>query len=396
MAGAEDSTLFWVIVLIISLAFELSIAIAITVPVVNVLTRYRVNYLPRAVSLDRVLEDGRTPISTYQLFWQSLSPWNKSDSTKIGPDVRGFWGMARRIIRMEGTRGLYKGASIMFVQCCFSLLFGFLTLDPKALSRGRPSSRFRDEPMLAYTVSFATMLLLLPFEILTRRTMVAPGTVNWMNPRTAFRQVLSSAELQQPWRLYLIPGLVPLQLLRQFLATIVTRNVRNWTVPGLSGLPDLVPSDPDKDVYNGPTSALLKFSLTGFVFFVVWVVLMLALFVPFDCVLMRLMTQYERSSPIPVSQDPAPYNHHETMANEDVEEDAPLYAADMGVEPVIALRPCYPSDEASATYFGTVPVEPYRGIMDCIHKMTAEEGAESLLRGSFCTIAGYLMLIIFV
>ena len=51
----------WLLLVPMILAVEIAFFVGISVPVANVLTRLRANYLPHAVSLDHVMEAGREP-----------------------------------------------------------------------------------------------------------------------------------------------------------------------------------------------------------------------------------------------------------------------------------------------------------------------------------------------
>ena len=76
----------------------------IIVPFINVLTRLRANYLPRAVSLDHVMEAGREEEPRQKSWIKSIFAWRYYENPKIGPNVRTFLPMAKRVYQIEGVR----------------------------------------------------------------------------------------------------------------------------------------------------------------------------------------------------------------------------------------------------------------------------------------------------
>jgi len=373
---------FTLAVFSLTLLFETAIAIGIILPVTNALTRLRANYLPRAVSLDSVMEDGRGPEPERTNIFTRLFPRRKERSSKIGPVVPGLWTMMQRIRRLEGLRGLFKGATPMVVLMVVSLLIVASRVDLAYLSSGNLKPSREIHPFGDFLLSIITYLAVFPFELLMRRTMAHPAFVNWQHPRTALRQVLSPEELLHPWRLYMIPGLVPAVLLRNIILVRLTLLVRHGLVPAFDRLKNVTSADPKDDVFEGPTSALYQISMIGMLTFLLWVGVIACICTVLDCVLVRLMIQYDQSTTIPA---PAAHNHQAQVDTE------PLDAAEQQLtqEPVLSLRHCFQADDTSSNYFGTSQVEPYTGLSDCIQKMYREEGLESLLRGMLYTFLGF-------
>ena len=78
----------WLLLVPMILAVEIAFFVGISVPVANVLTRLRANYLPHAVSLDHVMEAGREP--SRPSLWGLLFAWRHYENPKIGPNIRTF------------------------------------------------------------------------------------------------------------------------------------------------------------------------------------------------------------------------------------------------------------------------------------------------------------------
>lgn len=374
---------FWLIVVPIIVLVEIVFFVGVTVPFINVLTRLRANYLPRAVSLDHVMEAGREEEPRQKSWIKSIIAWRYYENPKIGPNVRTFLPMAKRVYQIEGVRGLYKGTFLSILQLLVMFVLIFLFLEP---SKADPSE-FKivsvDRPLSSLCKLTISVLVLLPTEVLIRRTMVHHSMVSWRNPRIALRQVLSPTELLQPWRLYTVPGLLPLQLFRQFTASYVTHFVRYWTLPVMEVSVPLTGAKPNQDEFHAPTSDTFRITFFGLIFFLAWSLGAALVLVPIDCILVRLMTQYDRTSTLDIS------SHQGQAAFEQDLEDEIITTAN---EPVTSLRPCYGHDQPTSTEFGASQVEPYKSASDCFYKMYEEEGSESLMRGAFYTISGYMLL----
>lgn len=377
---------FKLVVISITVFIQLVITIGIILPVTNALTRLRANYLPRAVSLDSVMEDGRGAEPERTNIFTRLFPKRSERTSKIGPVIPGLWAMMQRIRRIEGLRGLFKGATPMSLFMIVTLLFVASRVDFSYLSSGHLKPSMQSHPFGDFVFSILLYLAVFPFELLMRRTMTRPDFVDWFHPRTALRQVLSPEELLHPWRLYLIPGLVPAVLLRNVVLVRFTLLVRHGLVPAFDRLKNVAPADPKDDVFEGPTSALYQISIIGMLTFLLWVGIIACICTVLDCVLVRLMVQYDQATTI---SGPAPHNH---QAHVDVE---PTSATEQQLtqEPVLSLRHCHQADDNALNYFGTSQVEPYVGLVDCIQKMYREEGPESLFRGMLYTILGFALVV---
>ncbi|KAG7445248.1 uncharacterized protein BT62DRAFT_184918 [Guyanagaster necrorhizus] len=92
----------------------LAISLAVTVPLVGILVRFRANYTPK-----------------------SRIALNEENATPLGFFTYTYWGMARRIYRIEGWKGFFKGyAPPFFVLLC--IYMGVVPTVYQPICRGIP------------------------------------------------------------------------------------------------------------------------------------------------------------------------------------------------------------------------------------------------------------------
>ncbi|WFD32173.1 hypothetical protein MSPP1_003215 [Malassezia sp. CBS 17886] len=308
---------------LLGVALYLGAVLGVSMPIVVCLTRLRANYLPKAVSLDNVLEDGRDDERARQYSLQALFLQRRRSAAKIGPVVHGVFPMMLRTRRLEGWRGLYTGTTLVVLQLLAGIVLAFVYMLWTGMWRGRipPLGTLPGRPgqfpaLRLLLVLIALALVALPFDVVVQRTMVHPRTINWWRPRMALREVLSPQEIAQPWRLYALPGLLAAVLLRVTWVGFVTMAVRQLTVPALGGLPALSPSDPGDDVYDGPNSHMLEVSAAGLALYLAWMGASLFLVAPLDCMIVRLATQrpvHQQPLHVAYADAPAPYSHQATV-----------------------------------------------------------------------------------
>ncbi|PKI83447.1 hypothetical protein MVES_002436 [Malassezia vespertilionis] len=404
-----------VLVALVSTVVSIGLTIAIIIPFVGTLTLLRANYLPMAVSLDNVLLDGREDELEQRSVLRSMFLRAQRSSAKIGPVVRGVFPMMARVRRLEGWRGLYKGSTVLAVG-------GFITAIPTilvAIYSARSGNFGRDEQYTAFS-PFRTMvskvilaMVSLPFDVVLKRTIVHPRRLDWFKFRSSLREILCKEEYEQPWRLYLLPGVVPALLLRVAVIEYATMAIgfvifNDW-IPDEPGL-----TDPNKDDFHGRTSESTMSAMFGYTLLLLWCMAIQFAVVPLECITVRLTTQRpvdqqplhiafaQQAQPegpsavshqataappqeVRATREPEPFTdeaeedsetapalgEHDTETCITVEEDARM------TEPVIALRPCDEPDNNAEAFFGASPVERYTGIVDCFQKMVAEEGYET-------------------
>ena len=271
----------------------------VAIPSWGALVRIRANYLPKGVALD--------------------------EAGKVGPAVYSVPDMKRRVEQLEGRSSLWRGTSLMLYFIAVLALAYFVVLTAIMIPFKIVSGA--DHGTLAF---FSAMVLIVvtvplsaPMEVLLRRTIVHPHGLDWRHPRACLRELMTDDELNNPWRLYMIPDVLPTMGLMALYGLILAASV--FPLPSLFL---------DSNVLFFPTAA-----------FAAILIILSCLLTPLDCALVRLMVQ----RPLPAAEPPTA--------------ESP--------EPVIELRPHAESTPA------------YTGIADCLRKMVAEEGVESIWRGSF-------------
>lgn len=118
-------SLIAVAVLFLSIFFS----VLVTQPFSGALVRLRANYLPKAVSLDNVLEDGTHSSGVRGVTPRTIGGFflrERQNAAKIGPVVSGIVAMLLRTRRLEGWAGIYKGS--WPVACQLFLLGLFMLL----------------------------------------------------------------------------------------------------------------------------------------------------------------------------------------------------------------------------------------------------------------------------
>ncbi|WFC95621.1 hypothetical protein MBRA1_002272 [Malassezia brasiliensis] len=412
-------------------AVGVGVVLLCTMPFFVSITRLRANYLPKAVSLTNVLNEGELDTIEHRSVLRSLLMRAKRATAKIGPVVDGVFPMIARTKRLEGWRGLYQGSTIVasgvFVTYTIGIVFFLSSVTTIDDTMARPRTPF----VWAVVSELLQALVVLPFDVVLKRTMVHPRRLNWFRPRESLREVLSPAELRRPWLLFRLPGLLPAMLLRVSLVSTLSLAADRALLPRYE---PLVPSDPAQDDFEGPSSTTTKATVFGFAAYLIVILLLQLLAVPLECIVVRLSVQrpvaqqplhvaYAQNASVPA---PSAHSHQASVGaapeapQEGAEEatqgaqeaaqgpqeaDAELAASDEEVaqpilsdgtprmrvppprtksptsEPVIALRPCEETLDEIDSYYGATPVEPYTSVTDCFRKMVAEEGYESLYRG---------------
>ena len=321
--------LFDVIVFLIAISLSIAISVLISQPFNGAIVRLRANYLPKAVSLDNVLEDGAGSTSAPRALSSFLLSERRS-TAKIGPVVTGVFSMMLRTKRLEGWAGIYKGAVPVAIQIFTLSTLTFIFFS--GASASSPGSAYKAGPagpgQFGFFSNLFYMLFVslaaLPLNVVTYRTIVHPRILPLSSPRENLRELLSYTEFTQPWRLYLLPGLLAANMLHVAWIGLATRIVRQVTVPSLGGLPGANPAAPGDDTYSGPNSNMLEISPVGLPIFVLWNVISVVVLAPLECAMVRLSTQRpERQNPlhrayarVPINGAgaPSPYSHQATAA----------------------------------------------------------------------------------
>ncbi|PWN53637.1 hypothetical protein IE53DRAFT_383850 [Violaceomyces palustris] len=313
------------VVFTFAIAFSVCLSLLVSQPFNGAIVRLRANYLPKAVSLDNVLEDGQSSTNPRAISAFLLS--ERRSAAKIGPVVSGVFAMLARTKRLEGWQGVYKGSAPVALQLILLSFITFLFFDSTGSSTSA-GGQYRAAPAAPGKFAFLSnlffmafvSLVALPLNVITYRTIVHPRPLPLSKPRENLKELLSYSEFTQPWRIYLLPGLIPATLAHVAWIGLATRLVRQMTVPSLGGLPAAQPADPNSDTYSGPNSSMLEVSSFGLAVFLVWNVLSVLVLAPLECATVRLSTQRpERQQPlhrayarIPTSDGPSPFSHQAT------------------------------------------------------------------------------------
>ncbi|KAJ7754304.1 mitochondrial carrier domain-containing protein [Mycena maculata] len=186
----------------------MALLFGITMPFVGVLVRYRANYTPKRLQGLAGEEAAEDPVASI-----------------------GYFGMMKRVHRIEGWAGLYKGIMPSIVTSLIAIvvvspLAIFLSPGHRVLPNGQVSvpPQFVLGPMwiLNFALSLVPSLLLIPMQIITNRTITTPHTLAAFAPSAALRVLLSPAERAQPLRLYLSPGVALAVLLEAFFTPLLS------------------------------------------------------------------------------------------------------------------------------------------------------------------------------
>lgn len=322
--------LFDAVIFLIAISLSIGFSVLISQPFNGAIVRLRANYLPKAVSLDNVLEDGGAGSTRGPRALSSFLLSERRSSAKIGPVVTGVFAMMLRTKRLEGWAGIYKGAIPVAVQIFTLSTLTFIFFS--GASASSPGSAYKAGPagpgQFGFFANLFYMLFVslaaLPLNVVTYRTIVHPRILPLNTPRENLRELLSYTEFTQPWRLYLLPGLLAANMLHVMWIGLATRIVRQLTVPSLGGLPGANPAAPGDDTYSGPNSNMLEISPVGLPIFVLWNVISVVVLAPLECAMVRLSTQRpERQNPlhrayarVPANggNAPSPYSHQATAA----------------------------------------------------------------------------------
>ncbi|PBK90718.1 hypothetical protein ARMGADRAFT_1082448 [Armillaria gallica] len=155
----------------------LAISLAVTVPFTGTLVRFRANYTPKSrIALD---EENAAPTGFFSYT---------------------YLGMAKRVYRIEGWKGFFKGyAPLIFSFLCICIGVALLTNYQPFVWRGVPRI-----PPLGIVGTAITILLSIvlgvPYRVIVHRSMIMPYELSILHPI-------------QSWNALLVPTLFPSGLL---------------------------------------------------------------------------------------------------------------------------------------------------------------------------------------
>jgi len=301
-------------------------SLALLVPLTGALVRYRAHYNPKGLQLD---SEGDVQPHT-------------------GPVISSFFAMLKRVYKIEGWSGLYKGLMPTLLSTLFIISFLLIFLSDSNFRHGAYSAPSTGLLGTLFYSLFA-MLISLPEIIVTDRAITTPHKLPYFKPIYSLRLLLTPTERRRPWLLYLTPGLLAVQVCHIAYVVLGLRSIRRLLLPQLSetGFPR---TDDISYVKLGifATIALLStFILT-----------------PLEVIAIRLAIQRNHAAP-----------EFNSVAQEE-EGDAEEAVEYAGVEEdVIGLR----SER-----------DPYVGMIDCGKRIIDEEGWAALYRAWWLTMLGSL------
>ncbi|KAJ3479469.1 hypothetical protein NLI96_g9042 [Meripilus lineatus] len=308
---------------VLALAGSLAVSLIITVPCSGALVRLRANYNPRGLQLD---DEGNVEPHT-------------------GPVVTTFIGMLKRVKRIEGWPGLYKGLMPTLLEALAITFFVVTALaaNPKFPMKTAPSS-VGIFGTLAYLV-FA-ILLSLPAAVITYRAITTPYRLPYFRPMYSLRILLTPTERRRPWILYLTPGLFLSQFLHSAYNLILLRGLKRLLIPKFSSSDDGFEYSPLK---------------LGIYFMIV--ILNTAILCPLEVISTKLAIQRNHAA--------AEYNSVEQEVEEDGVTPEEYVEYSGAEEDVIGLRH---------------EKDPYLGLVDCAKRVAQEEGWKALYRVWWLTL----------
>jgi len=298
----------------------------VTVPLSGTLVRFRANYNPKGLQLDA---EGGVEAHT-------------------GPVVTTYFGMMRRVLKIEGWAGMYKGLMPTLLSALLLTAFAVGFLDESPASPRRPGLyNGRSVGYLQTLVySIFDMFVSLPAVIITYRSVTTPHRLPWFKPMRSLRVLLTPTERRRPWILYLTPGLLITQALHISYVVVCMRPLGRYILP------------------RQPDTPLPEFSTLRLALYFALVLLSTAVLTPLEVIATRLAIQRNHAS--------AGFNSISQEVEGDAEEVADYAGAE---EDVIGLR----SEE-----------DPYLGLVDCAKRIVDEEGWKALYRAWWLTLAGGL------
>ncbi|KAF7361842.1 hypothetical protein MVEN_00528700 [Mycena venus] len=298
---------------------SLAISLFFVVPLSGVLVRFRANYTPRGLSLDT--EGSAVP--------------------HTGPVVSSYFSMFRRVLKIEGFQGLYKGLMPTFITALTVSLAILTFMD----SPGHRHNSYRAPTagiLGTFLYSILMMLISLPSAIITYRAITTPHRLPYFGLMKSLRVLLTPTERRKPWIIYLTPGLLASQCLHVAYVTLVLAPLHRLLVP--------LDSESGPGTVAYPEISPIKLSI----YFVV-VIVSAAILTPLEVMSTRLAIQRNQAS--------AEYN----SVSQEVDGDA---------EEVAELR---------------TEAEPYTGLVDCAKTIINEEGFRALYRAWWITLLGGLV-----
>ena len=174
--------LFDAVVFLIAITLSIGLSVLISQPFNGAIVRLRANYLPKAVSLDNVLEDGAATSASAPRALSSFLLSERRSTAKIGPVVPGVFSMMFRTKRLEGWAGIYKGSIPVAIQIFTLSTLTFIFFS--GASASSPGSAYKAGPagpgQFGFFANLFYMLFVamaaLPLNVITDRYVASRHT----------------------------------------------------------------------------------------------------------------------------------------------------------------------------------------------------------------------------
>jgi len=280
-----------------------------------------------------------------------------SEKTKVEPVANSLWAMFKRVRRLEGTAGLYKGFIPTIIVSTLSIAYITVTFYKFTI---RPPSPYPLGFLGTVIYNTAQGILWLPATVLLNRATVTPYKLLYSSPIQSLRALFTPHERQNPWVLWLTPGLIAAEVVPVVWTTVVLRRALRLLVPALRG---------GIRIFLVPRSKRADISPASFSIIVGLTLLSTGILCPLRVIGTRLSIQRNHShrrDPNPAATSPQIHTPDEELFPRASQED------------VIAQR----ND-----------TDPYLGLVDCAKRIIAEEGWGTLWRAWGVTLLGVLPLV---
>ncbi|EIW80723.1 hypothetical protein CONPUDRAFT_82816 [Coniophora puteana RWD-64-598 SS2] len=163
----------------------------VAVPFQGALVRFRASYNPRCITLGS--EEGAAP---------------QAETVFVG-----YFKVLRRVYKLEGIPGLYKGLMPSLIYAAFYMISSVLPWSfalAYCISNGAhksPCSLIFHNPLVLQTIShLLSFVVKLPELIILDRSITTPKKLSYFGVSGSLRILLTSTERQRPWGMYLTPG----------------------------------------------------------------------------------------------------------------------------------------------------------------------------------------------
>ncbi|KAG1754728.1 mitochondrial carrier [Suillus paluster] len=301
---------------------------AILMPLYGALVRFRAHYNPMGLQLDSESEGDVQP--------------------RTGPVISSFFAMLRRVHKIEGWSGLYKGLMPLLLSQSLSFSFFFLMI---FLSNSNLLHVASYVDTLIYNI-FA-MLVSLPLVVITNRCRT--GT-----QFHSLRVLLTPTERQKPWTLYLTPGFLVAKV-AHIAYVLGLRSIRQLVLPELAN----------------PHFNIRYISLIKAIFLAITLLSTGVILTPLEVIAIRLSIQRNHAA-----------SEFNSISQEGGTEEAMEYAgADEDVIKYVTSSFYFEFPELMFhKYSLRTEREPYVGFVDCAKRIIEEEGWSTLYRAWWLTI----------